>query len=426
MSQQNNSRLRSLFTLKTNDNVSQPQVNIDPDAKQQGETYKNYGTRMAGLLQGSIYALQTMFHAVLQSLKKDQAQNIALQTELIEKYQNILANLKSQKQAKEKQQGETEQSIEEIKKRLGAKQKELDELESRQYKRNQSAWRVLIISGLLLIPFTIYFFIFYSSVGYTAFFFDANVEELLESSQGILARSIFSATALGDAWNTSFTEFLFIILLPIIFLAFGFVLNRWEKEKGKLKYVKIPAIVLLAFVFDALLAFHACEKIYDIHKQMIDATTMEGSAGMPDYTLSMAFSDPNFWLIIFLGFISYLIWGVTFGIFVNAWDSLDLNAVTKKQYGKDIEDLEKQLSTEKQNREGLIDQIQKLESQIILSQKNAQQAVAYDYNAIKLELSNFHTGWQVYLSSVSRPDSDKDKAQDVYNSFIKSIDSQIS
>lgn len=115
-----------------------------------------------------------------------------------------------------------------------------------------------------------------------------------------LSQAIFDAAAIPNAWADGWGELVFILIMPIIFLAFGFVLNRWERENGWLKYIKIPAIILVAFIFDSLLSYEICEKIYNLDSMM-------SLAERPEYSMALAAHDPRFWVIICLGFMDLMI-----------------------------------------------------------------------------------------------------------------------
>ena len=127
-------------------------------------------------------------------------------------------------------------------------------------------------------------------------------------------------------------------------------MNRWERETGRLKYLKIPALIVVAFIFDSLLAFAICKKIYNLD-------TMMSLESRPDYSIPLAIQDPQFWMIICLGFVSYLLWGFVFSYFVKAWENLDLNQIRKKEIEEKIAKLQKDLESEKANGTNLRNQI---------------------------------------------------------------------
>jgi hypothetical protein len=247
----------------------------------------------------------------------------------------------------------------------------------------------------------LYFFIFYSSVAYSAFFKEFSLASLGDSGDFKLAEAIFDSHALSNAMSDGVPTLLFILLMPIIFLAFGFILNRWEKESGWMKYIKIPLIIIVAFIFDSLLSYEICEKIYNLNGMM-------SLAEIPPYSLKLALEDPRFWVIICLGFVSYLIWGFTFGYFVKALDQLDLNKIMEEKTNRDIEQIKQELVEVKDEQNRISNKIAELKAEIQIIENQINGTVArYDINKIKLELNNFHAGWQQYLAAMTRMEGER-------------------
>ena len=270
-------KISKLFSLKKQETNKIEEIK----SRQDNETYKQYGFRMAGRSEGGLQSFIPCLQSVFLGLKKEQEEDDVLQQSLKIDLQNKKTSKENEKEKEENNllsYKDTQQVLEE---ELDEKKHELTQLRTDTYRRNRSAWISLIISGVILIPFTLYFFIFYSSVGYSAFFKEFTLNALAESGDFKLAEAIFDSRALSSAWDEGFMALLFILLMPVIFLAFGFILNRWEKEKGWFKWVKIPLIILAAFIFDALLSYEICEKIYNLHSQM-------SLAELPEYSFSLA------------------------------------------------------------------------------------------------------------------------------------------
>ncbi|MDE7166420.1 MAG: hypothetical protein K2O17_05265 [Bacteroidaceae bacterium] len=379
-------------------------------AREEGETYKQYGFRVAGLSAGNFHTLLPCLQSVYLSIRKEQESDAILQDALINKLDIKKAELEAECQNKKNEIEESQGQ----QKRLLAENEELKEefatLKHGIKERNRDAWITLVLSSTLLVPFSIYFFIFYSSVGYSAFFMQFNLNDIND----IYSQIVFDPQAIPNAWKDGFAELLFILLMPVIFLAFGFVLNRWEREKGWLKYIKIPALIIVAFVFDSLLSFGICKKIYEV-------VIITRESDFPPYSLSLAFEDPTFWVIICLGFVSYLIWGFVFGFWVKAWENLDLNLEKRKRLENKIENTKKKLEAEHQNclrlkaeMASIGPKIKEVESQMGVSAR-------YDIGKIKLELNNFFAGWQTYLAVLGKPNSAKQHATDIFNGMIASI-----
>ena len=323
------------------------------------------------------------------------------------------ADLETERQNKNAEIEDSQEQQERLSKDIEELKEELATLRHGTKERNSNAWITLIISSVLLVPFSIYFFIFYSSVGYSAFFKQFGIGNI-ENGDFVLSQAIFDSHAIPNAWEDGFAELMFILFMPFIFLAFGFVLTRWEREKGWLKYIKIPALIAVAFVFDSLLSFEICKKIYDLNAMM-------QLGEVPPYSVKLALKDPTFWIIICLGFVSYLIWGLVFGFWVKAWENLDLNPEKRKRMEERIEDTKKKLETERQDCQRLRAEANAIEPKIKEVESQMGVSARYDIAKIKLELYNFFAGWQTYLAALGKTSVEKQEATNLFKQMIDSI-----
>lgn len=398
---------KKIFSLRNDEQSIQTEtITANPDNRQDKETYKEYGYRMAGRCEGGLHAFTPCLHAVCLGLKKEQEKDEELQISLKIDLQNRKANGENEKEREENNLQTSKEKQRNLESEKEEKKQELIQLRSSVYRRNRQAWITLIISTIILIPFTLYFFIFYSSVGYSAFFKEFTLDNLGKDGDFKLAEAIFDSQALSNAMSEGLTAFLFILLMPVIFLAFGFILNRWESEDGWFKFIKIPSIIIGAFIFDALLSFEICEKIYNIHT----STFLED---FPEYSIALASKDPKFWVIICLGFVSYLIWGITFSYFIKSLDQLDLNKILQDQLSQDINSLKEKIEMELQRQNEIANRIADLRSEIQQIENQINGTLArYDINKIKLELNHFHAGWQQYLAGLGKSDKKDEIAQE--------------
>ena len=389
-------------------------IEISSHARREDETYNQYGFRVAGLSEGNPHTLVPCLQAVSWGIRKEQEADADLQQELQRKLSAKKVELETDRKNKENELEACKKKQKDIADDIQSQKNKLADLEDSRYKRNRDAWITLVITIVLLIPFTVYFFIFYSSVAYSAFFKEFDISSLDGGGDFKLSQAIFDAAAFSNAWNDGWGELLFILFMPIIFLAFGFVLNRWEREKGLLKYIKIPLLILVAFIFDLLLSYAICEKIYNLNSLMSLET-------LPPYSISFALQDPHFWVIIFLGFISYLIWGFVFSYFVKAWENLDLNQIRKKELLNKIDKLQEDLKKEETNGTNLRSQISGIGSKIMEIDTQMSVGTRYDLAKISLELHNFFAGWQQYLAGLHCSEEDKQEATKLFNVVIKNI-----
>ncbi|RXP60888.1 ABC transporter permease [Lutibacter sp. HS1-25] len=198
--------------------------------------------------------------------------------------------------------------------------------------------KALLYIGLsLLVPITIYLFVFYISASYSAFF--------KEFSDDSLTAAIFDANALTEAFKASWLEGVLIITIPFVFLGLGYLIHMMQKSKSVISIIKLVGLFMITFCFDGLLAFIIEKKIYDFNRT---PTT-------PDFNFSIAIREPEFWMIIFAGFVVYLIWGLVFDFIMKEYDNLDKINVFIRSKKDEI----KNLYTQKNKIISTIDQIKK-------------------------------------------------------------------
>jgi hypothetical protein len=161
------------------------------------------------------------------------------------------------------------------------------------------------IGLLLLVPITLYLFVFYISATYSAFFKDF--------SNDSLTAAIFDAQAFNNALSAGLLEAILIFTIPSVFLGLGYVIHMVQKNKGVKNIFRMIALFIVTFLFDGLLAYQIEKKIYDFNKT-------------PDslpYNLKIALGEAEFWMIIFAGFVVYIIWGLVFDITMKEHENLD-------------------------------------------------------------------------------------------------------
>lgn len=160
------------------------------------------------------------------------------------------------------------------------------------------------IGLFLLIPITIYLFVFYISASYSGFFKDFET--------GSLTAAIFDSNALGKAIDDGWLEAVFVGTIPFVFMGLGYLVHMFQKTKGWQAYIKLVMLFLLTFVFDLILAYLIEKKIF-----LFDAVLGE------KFTPLHAVQSVNFWGIIFAGFIVYVIWGLVFDFVMKEHENVD-------------------------------------------------------------------------------------------------------
>jgi hypothetical protein len=161
------------------------------------------------------------------------------------------------------------------------------------------------IGLILLLPITLYVLVFYISASYSAFF--------KEFSNDSLTAAIFDADALTNSFEASWLEGILVTTIPFVFMGLGYVIHMVQKGKGLKNIFRMIALFITTFLFDALLAYQIEKKIYEFNK------TTDSSP----YNLSIALGEAEFWMIIFAGFVVYIIWGLVFDFVMKEFENID-------------------------------------------------------------------------------------------------------
>ncbi|MBR1630689.1 MAG: hypothetical protein IJ680_02420 [Paludibacteraceae bacterium] len=389
--------------------AQQEQPQPKPNQRQTNETYQQWGHRMAGFAMGSEPSFDPCMQIVYQNIRREQSEDQKLQEKLQLDLQTEIVQHETQLEKQKNEEEHTRKKIENTESEIKGKKNELTALNAQGKRKNGMAVTNLVIGLMILIPLTVYLFIFYSSTAYSAFF------KVIDYTEDI-SQHMFDGQALMKAWDTSWTEGLFILLLPFIFLALGFVLHQFGKQDDKAwaKLMKQTGIISVTFIFDCLLA-------YAIAKRMYDAEILTEIGDFPPFSPDMAVTSGNFWMVICCGFLAYLIWGLLFGFVMENIENLDLNKVERKALKRQIAELEQQNMENRQKQIEQQGQIKQTEGEIKKLQKQQIDYVRYDTHQILLELNQFLSGWQNYMSVAGRTDAERKRIQEKFNAFCATV-----
>lgn len=395
---------KNLFNKVTAD-PSQP---APASVRKDKETYQQWGIRWAGQTNAASLALNSSLAIVICQLKKEQASDSDKQETNRKALQGQIDGIKASRDIENNNLSSEEKKLSECVNLISEKKNKLEEIESNGDKgENRMAKLNLWIGGIITLLITIYLFVFYSSASYSAFFkiINANV-------------STTEACFDGQAWFLAFKdglmEFLFVTLLPVLFMGLGYVIYQYGQKQGIEKYIKATILYGITFIFDTLLAYQISKKIYI-------AISQTQLAAVPPYNVSFAIQNGDFWIIIFCGFIAYVIWGLVFGFAMKSYELLDSKNFEIKNLKKEIDDLQKDSKDINTNIINLKNKIVTIDADIKQKEYALPKSVLYDYNIIKQELHNFFNGWVGYMSLVAKTTQDTDEAKNIFNGFIDTI-----
>jgi hypothetical protein len=226
------------------------------------------------------------------------------------------------------------------------------------------------INLFILLMLTGYLFFFYVSAAYKALYTDFEViAERLAAGMG--TGSIMPKPAeLAEALQYNYLLF----LVPFVFYAFGWAFHVILELKHRFKFVFLGALITVTFVVDFLIALL-------IHNNLEYAKELMGLA-----TKSWA-ANPAFYMILFLGFIVYILWSILLDSLFREWAKrriiLNLKKIIK-HLRNDIRDLQNKLVPEDPIRFD-IGNLREDIGTVILGN-------------LKSYIDQFTTGWISYLS----------------------------
>lgn len=400
--------LKDIFTIQD----LEPQQRFQQDdtddsiAVISGASYASKGTRDAGYCGGSSQALLPRLHAVYMQLIRYIQQDKMKQDERKSQIKQEISGLEA-KNANVENQIKTEQDrLMHEENKIGRILQEIHDIkENPKVVLGDSYVKISFWIGLVIIVFlTIYLFVFYSSAAYSAFFKDFTPDDTK------ITQAIFDAQAVGKAWADGFTELIFILAIPAVFLGLGFLIHKFSEEKGVSKYFKISGLVVVTFFFDFIIAYAIVKEIYNI---MIGGLFMD----MPPMTISRAFHEVNFWIIIFAGFVVYIIWGLVFSFTMSEYEKMDKvryaiknkeqKLASSKTECKQLRDKISILQREKNNNQGEIDKLKiQLESYVLY------------FNDVREGVNNYFSGWIVYMRSTSSSKVQIDECERIKEKFL--------
>jgi hypothetical protein len=398
---------KGLFAVKQKEAQQQDKEENQPTQLKEKIEYQEYGFQQAGKLGGTLAGLKVCLQKIFREFREEVRLDNEQQEVLKKPYRVKIEEYKGHNNT-------LEARIEKVKSDdIPACNSKIDRLREELSRIRQNPEEIIgddagkasfFIGGIILMFLTVYLFIFYSSASYSAFFKQFTMNDIGVTS------SIFDAQAITEALKDGFTELLLILTIPFVFLGLGYLIHKFQEKKGIKKYLNIIALVIITFLFDAILAYQITERIYNIHKSNSFDT-------MPDYSFSLAFNSMNFWMIIFAGFIVYLIWGFVFDFTMEAYGKIDKVKVALR---------EKQLriSEAEVNLKDLQVQIDKMNYTINdnikeMNKLNRIVEASILPREFQYDIFSFMAGWLAWMKGSNKTHEDLNAAEETVNEFVK-------
>lgn len=272
-----------------------------------------------------------------------------------------------------------------------------------------------IIGMVVLTVLTIYLWIFYTSAGYSAFFRNFVADDIN------VANSIFDAKAIVNAWNDGAPAFVLVISMPFIFLGLGYLIHKYLRMIGWRRYVPLTLLIITTFAFDYIIGYEIVKKVYDLK-------ATGSMSEMAEYSIAAAFSDINFWLIIFAGFVTYLIWGFLFDKLMEDYEKFDVVKVQVALRENELLQLKEEIKAQEEKIETLVAELANTEKDIKACEQDLS-ATFINPKEFEHIVFQFSSGWMQFiegglLASEERKNTLRMETDQVIKTFISTINNE--
>lgn len=398
--------LKKLFSQKPTEEMQIQSINPVETVEginilRKGETYLQYGIRICANSTGSNSLLAPCLQRVYFMLKKEQFNNEQLQEQFKTETQNKIDSTEHAIKQKQADMDLKDEKIRQLEKKEEELKNERTEILNHAAEINKNEKIKLILGIIILVPLTLYLFIFYGSTFYSAFFKDF-------TDGATLSECMFDPAAYSHSLQSGFMALIFVVCAPIIFMGLGFSLHFFSINKtDNLRFVKIGSVLVVTFLFDMILA-------YSIGKNLDSVEAMTTMGEHPEYTISRALTDIHLWAVIFCGFIVYIIGGIVFGMIMTAYDNMYTNKTRLNQIKEEINQTGANMAIITEEKTEINKSIIALEEKKAKLMRDLNVMQRFDPLAIKHELINFFTGWVKQLTTFNVPNDDMKIATSIY------------
>ena len=321
------------------------------------EIYQSYLNR---IVNGDL--VEENYKGLSEDEKKDKREKIKELEKVLQEIETNNTKVESEIQVKEKKIDEFRQEVLKI--------REVQNNDHEKIKKEAFSTLKFSLNLFILIMLSVYLFFFYVSAAYKALYVD--FEKVADNiAQGIGTGSIMPGPyELSEAIRYNYLLF----LVPFVFYAFGWAFHILLELKQKVKYVFLGLLIAVTFTVDFLIAM-IIHNNTEMAKELMGLSTKHWSG------------SSTFYIILFLGFLVYIIWSILLDSLLREWDKRKITANIKKiikHLQNDIKILQKRLRP-----------VQHILDQIAAYREDVNTVM---YGNLKKYIEQFSSGWIAYLS----------------------------
>jgi uncharacterized coiled-coil protein SlyX len=249
-----------------------------------------------------------------------------------------------------------------------------------------------VMGIFITILLTCYLFVFYSSSGYSAFY------GVKQGSLGFINPNVFS-----EAKNKGGGVIALIVLFPVIFLGMGFLIHD---ALSKRKYLFIAGLLVFTLIADAIIGYKIAQ---GVHNNEFNADLTK-----EQWEFHMVFSEINFYLVLVLGFVVYMIWGALLHYVLHKHYEMQPDKALEIR----LENMERKIAEQRQTLTEHQAKINELKGQLAIIENELsdkeKDAIGYENGVIPINISllqssigEFMMGWFSYTNLMYPVDANK-------------------
>lgn len=172
----------------------------------------------------------------------------------------------------------------------------------------------------------------------------------------------------------------FMLLAPSIFMALGLFLHFLLEKEGKIKYLLAGLIITVTLALDFVLGLLIHKKVNSYNLLVLQKPEEE------------AFKSIEFWAVISMGFLIYLLWSGLYHAWKEEWSKRDV----KGRINSRIKELEKAINALRAERNEIEGKNERYKQEIE-SYETEKTSSRLSVSQINNSLDQFSTGWFNYL-----------------------------
>lgn len=337
---------------------------------------REFGVQQGSSFNGTPTAVKEPLNVVFEQYIRDQKDIQTRSNDLLNSKKSQISEIENAISKVRNGISEKEQRIHTTEEAIKHKESEISDI--KESKDAATGIVPFVIGAFIVTLLTLYLFVFYSSTGYSALF------GVKPGNTGFINPNVFM-----EGVEKGGGVIAMLILFPVIFLGLGFLIHDAIERK---KYFFISMIIGFTFFTDALIGYKITQNIYQIEYQ----------SGLHDleWQPMFVFKEINFYIVLALGFIVYLIWGALLHYVLSKYKEISEpeRIISLK---REIEKLRTEIGLLNEGIAGMKNEIADLEKNKSAVQRDIDDILSgklvVDPNVLDSYVGQFMGGWLGYI-----------------------------